>query len=148
MSDGGEDFRKCYRCGESKPTEAFATRRRKLGQLDSFCRPCRKAYGREHYLANRARYIEQARVQKQRLQLERTMYLIEYFVTHPCLDCGESDPVVLEFDHLRDKVFDIGQGLARRRWAAVLAEIEKCGWYAPTATADARHDDGARSARC
>lgn len=126
VPESPNDPRKCYRCGEVKPAEAFSWRRRERGQRDSFCRPCRKAYGREHYLANRTRYIEQARVQTQKLQLERTKYLIEYFVTHPCVDCGESDPVVLEFDHLRDKAFDIGQGLARRRWAAVLAEIEKC----------------------
>ncbi len=63
---------------------------------------------------------------KQRLSLTRTKYLIEYFVTHPCVDCGETDPVVLEFDHLRDKLFDIGQKLAVRSWTSVLAEIEKC----------------------
>jgi hypothetical protein len=69
---------KCYRCGEVKPAEAFSWRRRAIGQRDSFCKPCRKAYGREHYLANRARYIEQARVEKQRLALERTTYLGEH----------------------------------------------------------------------
>jgi hypothetical protein len=119
-------FLKCYRCGESKPVDEFAWRRRKIGQRDTFCRSCRKRYGREHYLANRARYIEQARVQKKRLLLERTTYLLEYFETYPCLDCGERDPVVLEFDHLRDKEFDIGQQLTTRTWPAILAEIEKC----------------------
>lgn len=57
------------------------------------CRPCRSAYGKEHYAANRQRYINQARVQKERLRLERTVFLIEFFATHPCVDCGESDPI-------------------------------------------------------
>jgi hypothetical protein len=118
--------RKCYRCGESKPLEAFAWRRRAIGQRDSFCRPCRKAHGREHYLANRQRYIDRAQAQKQKLGLERTTYLLEYFVTHPCLDCGETDPIVLEFDHLRDKSFDISSELSRRNWQSILDEIEKC----------------------
>ncbi len=117
---------KCYRCGEFKAAGEFSWRRRASGQRDTFCRPCRSAYGKEHYAANRARYIEQARVQKQRLGLERTTYLIEYFGSHPCLDCGETDPVVLEFDHLRDKVFSIGQDLSRRNWQSILSEIEKC----------------------
>ena len=65
-------------------------------------------------------------MQKERLRLERTQFLLEYFKTHPCLDCGERDPVVLEFDHLRDKLFDISAALIQRRWSAVLAEIAKC----------------------
>jgi hypothetical protein len=126
VSDRDEQPRKCYRCGAIKPAAAFAWRRRHVGQRDSFCRPCRKEYGREHYLANRQRYIDQARKQKMRLQLERTRYLIEYFVTHPCVDCGERDPVVLEFDHLRDKAFNIGSALSRRNWQAILDEMAKC----------------------
>lgn len=80
---------------------------------------------REHYLANKDLYIARAEASKRNLRLERTKLLIEYFETHPCMDCGETDPVVLEFDHLRDKRFDIGTGYAGRRWADVLAEIEK-----------------------
>ena len=120
------DRRKCYRCGELKPAEEFAWRRRARGQRDSFCRPCRAAYGREHYEANRQRYIDQAAQSKRRLRLERTKYLIVYFETHPCVDCGERDAVVLEFDHLRDKAFDIGTKLIHRTWESVLEEIEKC----------------------
>jgi hypothetical protein len=122
----GDDARKCYRCGELKAVDHFSWRRKARGQRDSFCRPCRSAYGKEHYAANRQRYVDQARVQKQRLALERTRYLIEYFEAHPCVDCGETDPVVLEFDHLRDKRFDIGQSLPYRNWPSILAEIEKC----------------------
>jgi hypothetical protein len=123
--DGGELI-KCYRCGEFRPADAFAWRRRHIGQRDSFCRPCRAAYKREHYLANRQRYVDQARENKQRLALERTAYLVEYFFEHPCRDCGETDPMVLEFDHQRDKCFDIAAGLPYRNWASILAEIEKC----------------------
>jgi hypothetical protein len=119
-------LRKCSRCGELKTFEDFSGRRKKVGQRDSLCRPCRSANGREHYLANRPRYIEQARIQKQALQLERTTYLLTYFETHPCVDCGERDPVVLEFDHLRDKSFAIGPALSRRSWQAILDEMEKC----------------------
>jgi hypothetical protein len=126
VTTGHAKLGKCYRCGELKPIGEFAWRRRRKGQRDSFCRPCRSAYHREHYEANRERYIEQARVSKRKLQLERTHYLLGFFETHPCVDCGEGDPVVLEFDHLRDKSFSIGQVLTRRRWQVILDEIKKC----------------------
>ena len=90
------------------------------------CRPCRSAYGKEHYAANRQRYIGQAATRKRALAIERTGYLLRYFATHPCTDCGETDAVVLEFDHLADKLFNIGQVLPYRNWQTILDEIEKC----------------------
>ena len=109
-----------------KAVEEFAWRRKAKGQRHNYCRPCHAAYHREHYLANKQRYVEQAHARKEALYLERTKFLIEYFVSHPCVDCGESDPVVLEFDHLADKEFDIGHALPYRSWRSILAEIEKC----------------------
>jgi hypothetical protein len=64
-------------------------------------------------------------VKRKRLR-ERTLYLIEYFKGHPCVDCGEDDPVVLEFDHLGEKLFDIGREIHNRGWQSILDEIEKC----------------------
>jgi hypothetical protein len=123
-----KSFRRCGRCLAFKPPSEFAWRRKSHGQLDNMCRPCRSAYHREHYLANKQRYVDQARTRKQLLALERTTYLLEYFNSNPCVDCGEEDPVVLEFDHLDAdaKSFDIGQALPYRRWQTILEEIEKC----------------------
>ena len=90
------------------------------------CRPCRSDYKHRHYVKNRQRYVDQAREQKRRLTRERMAYLFEYFTAHPCRDCGETDPIVLEFDHLRDKAFNIGEALPYRNWESILAEITKC----------------------
>jgi len=114
------------RCGELKPPEEFSWRRKYKVQRDSFCKPCRSAYGKEHYAANRQRYIDQAGAVKRRVTRERTLRLIEYFKSHPCTDCGEADAVVLEFDHLRDKAFAIGPQLSRKSWKHILEEMKKC----------------------
>jgi hypothetical protein len=122
-----QDLRKCYRCGKLRPFEAFAWRRKAKGQRDSFCRPCRSAYGKEHYAANRQRYIDQARIRKRALSRERIRHLLQFFQEHPCVDCGEADPIVLEFDHLRgDKSFTIGTALHSRNMQSILDEIAKC----------------------
>src|SRR3954470_10206936 len=120
MRDAALD-QKCYRCGELKPAENFAWRRKEKKQRDSFCRRCRAAYKQEHYAANRQRYIDAAGVRKSRLGVERTKYLLDYFAAHPCAECGETDPVVLEFDHIGDdKAFTIGEGLRYRKWQDIL----------------------------
>ena len=120
-----DDFRKCHRCGELKAIDEFSWRRKARGQRDSFCRPCRSAYGKEHYAANRQRYIDQARVQKQRLALERTRYLIEYFAAHPCIDCGEADPWCSS-STISETNASISDRRSRSKLASILAKIEKC----------------------
>jgi len=119
-------MRRCGRCGEMKPLEDFAWRRKAKGQRHNYCRPCHSAYHREHYLANKQRYIDQAAQSKKKVRLEQTTRLLDYFKEHPCTDCGQTDPVVLEFDHLRDKSFAIGTALTRYGWDKIVAEIEKC----------------------
>lgn len=144
---GDEDLRKCYRCGDLKPADDFSWRRKAKDERDTFCRPCRSAYGKEHYAPNRQRYIDQAAKVRRRVYRERTAYLIEYFKTHTCVDCGEGDPVVLEFDHLRDKLFDVSRGLSERGWQSVLDEMEKCEVVARIATVAEPRGAAARCAR-
>ncbi len=120
-----EGFKRCSRCRTYHRLEAFAWKRKDRGQRNSYCRRCQKAYGREHCDANKQWYLDQALASKNRLRHERTQWLLGYFREHPCVDCGETDPIVLEFDHLRDKEFDVGTFVSCR-WEAVLAEIEKC----------------------
>ena len=107
-------MRRCGRCKLEKPAEEFAWRRKQRAQRDNYCRPCRAAYKQEHYAANRQRYIDAAGRRKRAIVAERIDFLIAYLREHPCVDCGETDPIVLEFDHLRDKKFGIATGLRDR----------------------------------
>ena len=109
MEVAGEEI-VCCRCKLPKPVAEFSRRRKGKGQRDTYCRPCRSAYGKEHYAADRERYLEQARIQKIRLRVERTTYLIEYFKTHPCVDCGEDDGRPRLRPRTR-QLFDIGSAL-------------------------------------
>ncbi|HVT76394.1 MAG TPA: hypothetical protein VHD87_05140 [Acidimicrobiales bacterium] len=79
-----------------------------------------------HYAANKRRYIDNANAWKLKLGDRRARWLLEYLAAHPCVDCGESDPVVLDFDHRRDKLFEIGRAIFFKSMEAILEEIEKC----------------------
>lgn len=55
--------------------------------------------------------------------------LFEFLSTKKCLDCGEGDPVVLEFDHInpKTKFKKISKMLSGHySWKSVLGEINKC----------------------
>ena len=119
-------MRLCSRCKTEQPDEEFAWHRRERGQRNTYCRACQSTYHRQHYLANKQRYIALAGQRKKALVEERTLYLVDFLREHPCVDCGETDPIVLEFDHLRDKKFSISAGIQGRRWQDVLDEIAKC----------------------
>jgi hypothetical protein len=118
--------RRCNRCGELKPLDTFAWHRKASGQRQHHCRECQKVIGREHYLANRQRYIEMEARRKKARNEQRMRQLIEFLREHPCVDCGESDPLVLEFDHLENKRFNVSQGFAGRNWQTIVEEMAKC----------------------
>jgi hypothetical protein len=120
-------MRACTKCGELKPLEAFPPVRRGEAKLQSWCRECFAKANARNYRKNHDR--EKARLVRQvgERRAEVRKRIVEYLKEHPCVDCGERDIVVLEFDHLSDKLADLsvyaGGG---RSWARVKAEIDKC----------------------
>jgi hypothetical protein len=122
------DEKICTRCGPpAQPIENFAIRNRARGTRQYICRDCQNEYVRAHYRANRAAYIEKARVRNTEQIRINAEFMIAFLEDHPCVDCGESDIIVLEFDHLRDKVADVSV-LARGGYSieTIQKEIDKC----------------------
>lgn len=80
---------------------------------------------RRHYEKNRVVMKQRAAIYNKAHRVVVRDYVLAYLKDHPCVDCGEVDPIVLEFDHVRDKVFNISQasgyGLDR-----IKEEIDKC----------------------
>ena len=91
------------------------------------CKRCQNEYVRAHYQTHRSKYINKARARNAEQNRVNAEYLIEYLSGHPCVDCGESDIVVLEFDHQRDKVLNVSV-LSREGYSLerLKQEIAKC----------------------
>jgi hypothetical protein len=124
-----EDHQVCRWCGMEKPVDAFRFRDRAKTQRHSICGECISAYRREHYALNRAEYIARNDHLLRRRGKKWLRRLWQYLAEHPCVDCGECDPVVLDCDHVdRTRKRTSVSFLARSGypWSTVLAEIEKC----------------------
>ena len=120
--------RTCSRCHAVKPIDEFAIKERTRGTRRSYCRPCARAYGREHYERNRAYYRTKAHGSRKATIRANRELVAEYLEAHACVDCGETDPTVLEFDH-RDpatKSETIGRLVHVGTRRELIAEMAKC----------------------
>ena len=70
-------------------------------------------------------YKEKAAISNSEYRIRNLQYTIDYLKEHPCVDCGETDPVVLEFDHLSDKLYDVSK-LQTNSLSTLKKEIAKC----------------------
>lgn len=93
----------CTSCGEEKPLDEFGFRNKKKGIRHLRCKACTRAYNRQHYQDNKQYYKKKARRWDTKQRDKARYYVTEYLLEHPCVDCGETDPLVLDFDHVRDK---------------------------------------------
>lgn len=93
----------CTKCGVEKSLDAFHRNAKGSHGRYSVCKECRNAS-----------------------RINSIQYIHEYLSTHPCVDCGESDPIVLEFDHVRGVKKEKVSHRARISLQAVKEEIAKC----------------------
>lgn len=87
-----------------------------------------KSYQALWYRRNREKQIARVRINERKTTRQVRGKIKEYLLAHPCIDCGESDIVVLEFDHCRgDKKLAVASMIHRNySWKVVLEEIGKC----------------------
>jgi hypothetical protein len=119
----------CPGCGEERDSErVFAWKNKKNGTRQRWCKFCQAAANKTHYQNNKQVYLERALTRNARVNTENKRRLYAYLSSHPCVDCGESDIRVLEFDHvLGNKTLDIARLLDRAiSWSKIEVEIAKC----------------------
>jgi 5-methylcytosine-specific restriction endonuclease McrA len=93
----------CTKCYLQKPLDDFPWKYKTLGVRHAVCKTCTAQRSNVWYQENKTAHIQNVKANKDQARIEARIFIFEYLASHPCKKCGESDPVVLEFDHLRDK---------------------------------------------
>ncbi len=115
----------CCRCKKLKPLDQFNAKKGTRDGYQGKCRECSSRYAREHYVANKGKYIAKAREAQRRLHAT----INELKSRTPCADCGRSfHYCAMDFDHL-DASTKVGAVATLRKLSnldKVMAEILKC----------------------
>ena len=117
----------CRKCGLEKAVEEFPWKNQKKGKRHAVCKSCTAVRSNQWYYANKQHHVQNVmkhtRISRQKLK----DYVDDYLSGNPCVVCGETDPVVLEFDHIYGKDAAIAS-LIRLNvpLSRLQEEIEKC----------------------
>lgn len=122
-------MKQCTKCKKDKPDNEFNYKIKALGLKHKQCKDCTRLFVKNHYTENRGYYLDKTQKRNSKLRGEVLEYLREYLLGSPCVDCGETDITVLEFDH-SGKVpkFKAVSFLVRNRYSLgkVKEEVAKC----------------------
>ena len=117
------DTKKCCGCKKNLPRSCFKSRKRASDGLQSQCIDCQRAYRRQHYLANKKKYIGKAAVWRKSFR----GWWKDYKVRFKCAECGENHPACIQFHHNEDdKEETVSRLVMSGCKQRVLKEIEKC----------------------
>ena len=87
---------------------------------------CSKKYHQDRYHNDRG-YKKNMQEKKAVYRNSIRQFIWSYLSEHPCVDCGETDIDLLEFDHVRGtKIFSIGNRQNRAGLPTIKKEIAKC----------------------
>lgn len=116
-------MKRCARCHIQKALGEFNRCSSNKDGRHSYCRECQKQHYRDNMVQHKANVRRTSRARRQ-----QAFGVVMTRFAEGCVDCGNADIRVLEFDHVRGKkVASVGSMIRRGRALAVIkAEIAKC----------------------
>ena len=91
--------KKCTNCLRVKPVDEFHCKKKDV-RRNGRCSKCINKYCKTHYEKNKEKYKAKARIHNQRYIREGRMFVRGLKMSNSCVECFESHPDVLEFDHV------------------------------------------------
>jgi len=86
-------------CRNDLKEELFSFKNKAKNKRQSICKDCAKEYKKAYYLLNKEKLINYSKKSSKKSKLRNGQFIWDYLKENSCVDCGESDPIVLEFDH-------------------------------------------------
>jgi len=127
-------MKRCCICKIKKEASSFSPK-------ENRCKPCnviralkyRDKNPDKHRKASLTYYNKNKEIVKGKMReraknkrIRNNTKIWEYLLQHPCVDCGETDPIVLQFDHIKEnKNFAIASA-GNFVWDKIEKEIKKC----------------------
>jgi hypothetical protein len=117
----------CSKCGDVYDISEYPWSIRGV-KRHSKCPKCRSEERIDYYNRHKEEELAYKYEKQKERRDEARRYVWEYLSNHVCADCGEYDPLVLTFDHVRGtKKMNISQMINQGYTLAVLQEeIDKC----------------------
>lgn len=117
--------KKCSKCKNEKPFDDFGVHNGRSDGLQVRCKECRRTYQNDWYSRNPK--LHQKRVAKARNASRKRfqIFIWKYLESHPCVMCGESNILLLDFDHLEEKDRNIS-AMGGLSIESIMKEIDKC----------------------
>lgn len=117
----------CSICHISKSLDSYNRHRSKKDGLQTHCRDCAHIRFRKYYQSNLQKQKAVVLKRNRERKIQNQEDILNYLKSHPCVDCGETDYIVLEFDHVRGKKKgNISKMIGNNCWRTILGEIQKC----------------------
>lgn len=120
--------KRCTICKSMRSLGAFNRKRKSADGLQPHCRECNRRASRAYYLRNHDEHIADVSANKAAYTTRNREVILSHLLEHPCVDCGEADLRVLDFDHVRgSKRREVGR-MASAPFSEVMlrSEIVKC----------------------
>jgi hypothetical protein len=117
----------CRSCGQEKSIDEFNFRVKARGLRQRYCRTCTRLQVKKHYENNITYYLRKASKRNNAVKRRNQEGILAYLALHPCVECGEADPLYLQFDHIHGKKVDtISEMVRTYTWERIEEEIAKC----------------------
>lgn len=127
-SECGDDEKYCSTCKDIKFKIEFNKNKSRKDGLNSICRECSIKRSKRYYNENREHHKTVIGERNKQTFKEQREKLFNYLKEHPCVDCGLTNPIVLEFDHKNssEKEYNVSKMIGNFGWPKIVKEINKC----------------------